>query len=480
LPTTPLHHLLMASLQRPMVATSGNRSEEPIVTDEREALVRLKGIADACLVHDRPIARPVDDSVVLAIEGIPDRNDRGETGKPKGDVMILRRARGYVPQAIRWSDSLIEGMPDPILAVGGHLKNTVALLREDRVVLSQHLGDLTTLEADRAFRQAVDDLQELLQVTPKAIACDLHPDYRSTTFARELAATLSVPLVPVQHHHAHVASCMAEHKLDGEVLGVAWDGAGYGEGGQVWGGEFLITNYKQFTRLASLKPFRLLGGEAAMKEPSRSAIALLWELMGQEILGDRLPYWQVSQDQREKFVSLLRSGIASPWTTSMGRLFDAVASLAGLSRETSFEGQAAMAVQFPAEQGIETCGGREEGYPMDLVPSESPGTKWMLDWQPMINAVLDDVCRGIHPELVAARFHVGLAEGVVRVAQAAGLPRVVLTGGCFQNRLLLSLARYRLEAAGFTVYCHRLVPPNDGGLSLGQAVIAGHSLNDVQ
>lgn len=480
LPTTPLHHLLMASLQRPMVATSGNRSEEPIVTDEREALVHLKGIADACLVHDRPIARPVDDSVVLAIDGIPDRNDRGETGKPKGDVMILRRARGYVPQAIRWSDGLIDGACGPILAVGGHLKNTVALLREDRVVLSQHLGDLTTLEADRVFRQAISDLQQLLKVAPKAIACDLHPDYRSTTFARELAAILSVPLVPVQHHHAHVASCMAEHKLDGEVLGVAWDGAGYGEGGQVWGGEFLITNYKQFTRLASLKPFRLLGGEAAMKEPSRSAIALLWELMGQEILGDRLPYWQVSQDQREKFVSLLRSGIASPWTTSMGRLFDAVASLTGLSQETTFEGQAAMAVQFPAEQGIETCGGREEGYPMDLVPSANPDTKWMLDWQPMINAVLDDVCRGIHPELVAARFHVGLAEGVVRVAQAAGLPRVVLTGGCFQNRLLLSLARYRLEAAGFTVYCHSLVPPNDGGLSLGQAVIAVHSLNDVQ
>ncbi|NGZ96017.1 MAG: carbamoyltransferase HypF [Nitrospira sp. WS110] len=480
LPTTPLHHLLMASLQRPMVATSGNCSEEPIVTDEREALVRLNGIAAAFLVHDRPIARPVDDSVVLAIDGIPDRNDRGETGKPKGDVMILRRARGYVPQAIRWSNGLIDGACGPILAAGGHLKNTVALLRKDRVVLSHHLGDLSTIEADRAFRQAISDLQQLLQVRPKAIACDLHPDYRSTTFARELAATLSVPLIPVQHHHAHVASGMAEHKLDGEVLGIAWDGAGYGGDGHVWGGECLIASYRQFIRFASLRPFRLLGGEAAVKEPRRSATALLWELMGEAMLEYQLPSWKVSHSQREKFASVLKSGIASPWTTSMGRLFDAVASLTGLSRETSFEGQAAMAVQFAAEQGMETTGGGKEGYPIDLVPSDNPCTRWILDWRPMMNALLDDLLRGSRAELVAARFHVGLAEGAVRVAQAAGLPRVALTGGCFQNRLLLSLVRHRLETAGFTVYSHSLVPPNDGGLSLGQAVVAAHRLNDAQ
>ncbi|MDR4465183.1 MAG: carbamoyltransferase HypF [Nitrospira sp.] len=477
LPTTPLHHLLMALLQRPMVATSGNRSEEPIVTDEREALVRLKGIADAFLVHDRPIARSVDDSVVLMVDGAPKGNDRGETGKFKGDVMILRRARGYVPQAIRWSDGPADGVQGPVLAVGGHLKNTVALLREDRVVLSQHLGDLSTVEADKAFRQAISDLQQLLQVTPKAIACDLHPDYRSTTFARELAAILSVPFIPVQHHHAHVASCMAEHKLDGEVLGIAWDGAGYGRSGQVWGGEFLITSYRQFTRLASLNPFRLLGGEAAMKEPGRSAAALLWELMGEGMPEHQCPSWKISHNQREKFASVLKSGIASPWTTSMGRLFDAVASLTGLCQETTFEGQAAMAVQFAAERGIETS---LEGYPIDLVLSESPGVKWILDWRPMMNALLDDLRRGRRAEVVATKFHVGLAEGVVRVAQAAGLPRVVLTGGCFQNRLLVSLVRRRLEAAGFSVYCHRLVPPNDGGLSLGQAVVAAHLLKDAQ
>lgn len=480
LPATPLHYLMMALLQRPMVATSGNRSEEPIVRDVQEALVRLNGIADVFLLHDRPIARPVDDSVVSVDDGAPDRNGRGMVGGPKPDVMILRRARGYVPQAIRWSDGLATEGQGPILAVGGHLKNTVALLRENRVVLSQHLGNLSTVEADRAFRQAVVDLQRLLQVTPRAIACDLHPDYRSTGFARELAATLSVPLIPVQHHHAHVASCMAEHSLDGDVLGIAWDGAGYGGDGQVWGGECLIASYRRFSRFASLRPFRLLGGEAAMKEPSRSAAAVLWELMGEKMLGYDLPSWKMTDAQRARLLTLLKSGFASPWTTSMGRLFDAVASLTGLCREASFEGQAAMAVQFAAEQGMETSGVSKEGYPIDVVPSDNPNTKWMLDWRLTMSTMLDDLRRSTRHELVAARFHVGLAEGAVRVAQASGLPRVVLTGGCFQNRLLLSLVRRRLEGAGFEVYSHSLVPPNDGGLSLGQAVIAADRLNDAQ
>ncbi len=475
LPTTPLHHLLMASLQHPVVATSGNRSEEPIVTDERDAVVRLKGIADAFLVHDRPIARPMDDSVVLVVESrTAENHDRGVVSKSRPEVMIVRRARGYVPQAIRWSDTLPDGMQSPILAVGGHLKNTVALLTGDRVMLSQHLGDLSTVEADRAFRQAIEDLQQLLHVTPLAIACDLHPDYRSSSFARELAVRLSVPLVPVQHHHAHVASCMAEHKLDGEVLGIAWDGAGYGGEGQVWGGEFLITSYRQFTRFASLTPFRLLGGEAAIREPSRSAAAVLWELMGENMLEDDLPSWGVTHGQRVQWGSLLRSGIASPWTTSMGRLFDTVASLTGLCRESSFEGQAAMAVQFAAERGMETSEGSKEGYPMDLVSYQNPDTKWLIDWRPMVSAMLDNLHRGHRLEQIAARFHAGLAAATVRVAQAAGLPRIVLTGGCFQNRLLLSLVRRRLDEAGFEVYSHSLVPPNDGGLSLGQAVIAAH------
>lgn len=474
-PTTPLHHLLMASLQRPMVATSGNRSEEPIVIDEHEALARLKGIADALLVHDRPIARPVDDSVVLVVKRMPERHERGEADQRKTDRLILRRARGYVPQAIRWSDNSSAGTAQgPILAVGGHLKNTVALLTGDRVVLSQHLGDLSTVEADQAFRQAIEDLQRLLQIEPQAIACDLHPDYRSTSFARQLAASLTVPLIPVQHHHAHVASCMAEHKLNGEVLGIAWDGAGYGTDGQVWGGEFLVASYLGSSRFAHLRPFRLPGGEAAMRDPSRSAAAVLWELMREEMLGYDFPSWKEPGDRRQQLAILLRSGIASPWTTSLGRLFDAVASLTGLCSQASFEGQAAMAVQFAAEREWEAGGGRAQSYPIDLVRSENSGTKWMVDWRPMISPILDDLGRGHRPELIAAQFHVSLADATVRVAHAAGLPRVVLTGGCFQNRLLLSFVRGRLEEAGFTVYSHSLVPPNDGGLSLGQAVVAAH------
>ncbi|HQR41912.1 MAG TPA: carbamoyltransferase HypF, partial [Gemmatales bacterium] len=310
-PMTPLHHLLMASLQHPVVATSGNRSEEPIAIDEHEALVRLKGIADALLVHDRPIARPVDDSVVLVVDRMSESNERDETQKRKVDQMILRRARGYVPQAICWrDDSSDKNGQGPILAVGGHLKNTIALLTGHRVVLSQHLGDLSTVEADQAFRQAIEDLQRLLQIEPQAIACDLHPDYRSTSFARQLATSLTVPLIPVQHHHAHVASCMAEHKLDGEVLGIAWDGAGHGGNGQVWGGEFLVASYLGFSRFASLKPFRLPGSEAAMRDPNRSAAAVLWELMGEEMLGHDLPSWKDMGDRRERLAILLRSGIA--------------------------------------------------------------------------------------------------------------------------------------------------------------------------
>ena len=217
-----------------------------------------------------------------------------------------------------------------------------------------------------------------------------------------------------------------------------------------------------------------------MKEPSRSAAAVLWELMGEKMLVHDVPSWNVPHNQREKFAGVLKSGIASPWTTSMGRLFDAVASLTGLCRETSFEGQAAMAVQFAAEQEAEAGGVTVEGYPMDLVPSHSSDTKWMIDWRPMVSAILDDLRRGCRLEQIAVPFHVGLAAATVRVAQAAGFPRVVLTGGCFQNRLLLSLVRQQLEEAGFTVYSHALVPPNDGGLSLGQAVIAAHRLNDVQ
>lgn len=462
LPTTPLHHLLMQELTQPMVATSGNRSDEPIVIDEQEAVRRLGGIADAFLVHDRPIARPVDDSVVrVCVDG------GGRAGLDA--TMILRRARGYAPRPIRLRNCQTKDN-EVILALGGHLKNTIALLQQDRVWMSQHLGDLSTLEADHAFRQTVEDLQRLLHVTPSLVACDLHPDYRSSILARELAARWSIPLVAVQHHHAHVVSCMAEHGLEGPVLGIAWDGAGYGTDGVMWGGEFLIARPDRFERFAHLRPFRLPGGEAAVKEPARSAASLLWDLMGEQMLAQGLPSWQVTTMERERLAALLTSKAVSPWTTSTGRLFDAIASLTGLCQKTSFEGQAAMAVELAAEQG--QVRGGAGAYCFEIAKADRGGNCLIVDWRPMVTDLVQDLQQGASPEGIAARFHQGLAQVLVRIAQAAGLPHVVLTGGCFQNGLLRSLAREGLEKAGFIVYCHRLAPPNDGGLSVGQAVAA--------
>lgn len=466
LPSTPLHHVLAGELRRPVVATSGNRSEEPIVTDEREALVRLAGIADAWLVHDRPIARPVDDSVVRVAAG---------------EVQILRRARGFVPLPIRLSDGVLQGSPlAPILALGGQLKNTVALACDDRVVLSQHLGDLSTIEADAAFRRAVDDLQRLLGVRAQVLACDLHPDYRSSLYARELAQSLSLPLVPVQHHHAHVAACMAEHGLDGCVLGVAWDGSGYGPDGTIWGGEFLVAGYDDFRRMAHLLPFRLPGGEQAVREPRRAALSLLWETFGDAASRLDLPPLRSLGASLDALAGMLVRGVSAPVTTSLGRLFDAVASLTDCCQVASFEGQAAMALQYAAEQGASTESSLgetdEEAYPIPLRRHETSGVepaRWVADWRPLVRAVVEDVTRRTGPACIGYRFHVALADLIGRLAEAAAVPRVVLTGGCFQNGLLERLARRRLERAGFIVYTHRLVPPNDGGLALGQAVVAG-------
>ncbi|TKS62859.1 MAG: carbamoyltransferase HypF [Nitrospira sp.] len=463
-PYSPLHDLLMTELQGPAVATSGNRSDEPIVIDEQEALVRLAGIADAFLVHDRVIARPVDDSVLRVVEG---------------ERLILRRARGYVPRSIRTQAPPTNGSAMvPILAFGGHLKNTIALTSGDQVLLSQHLGDLSTLEAFEAFRHAVDDLQRLLDVQPQLVACDLHPDYRSTIFAQEFAERHAVPLVRVQHHHAHVAACMAEHGLDGEVLGVAWDGSGYGPDGRLWGGEFLVAGYPGFRRLAHLRPFRLPGGEMAMRKPWRCAFSVLWETYGESLAVEELAVRQGERGERDALAVLLAKNIASPETTSMGRLFDAVSALAGFRDEASFEGQAAMALEFAAERYEKTAPGDETGYLFAVAQCKDNPAVWVADWRPLIESLIKDMREGTSRGRIAYRFHLALADLIGQIAERAGLPRVVLTGGCFQNVLLLRLARRRLTKAGFTIYSHRLVPPNDGGLSLGQAVVAAAHISN--
>lgn len=419
LPYSPLHHLLMQAYRFPIIATSGNRSDEPIAIANDEARERLKSIADHFLMHNRPIVRACDDSVV--------RLTRGRTG-------ILRRARGYAPLGIR-----VAGELPAVLAVGGHLKNAVAIAVGRDVFLSQHIGDLETLEARGAFERAIDDLCRLYSFKPEAVACDLHPDYASTRWAEKSG----LPIIRVQHHQAHVAACAAENGVEGDYLGISWDGTGYGLDGAIWGGEVFRVSGNTYDRIAHLRPFQLPGGDAAVREGWRSAASLLFEVFGAE-----------SADSRVRPMLERRINVIS--TTSVGRLFDAIASITGLAQQNRFEGQAAMLL----ENEIGTCH-TEEAYPL------SDG-----DWEPLIRAVVEDKNAGIAIPLIAARFHNALVDWIVSVAARAGMNQVVLSGGVFQNRYLTEKTAAKLEARGFSVFTHRQVPPNDGGIALGQALMA--------
>jgi hydrogenase maturation protein HypF len=447
LPCTPLHHLLLAECARPLVATSGNLSEEPICTDEHDAVARLGPLADLLLVHDRPIARHIDDSVAWIADGRP---------------RLLRRARGYAPLPIR-----VRRAAPTILAVGAHLKNTVALGTGREVFVSQHIGDLETPRAMDAFRRVIRDFLDLYEARPVAIAHDLHPDYLSTAWARDHGREIAPRLVPVQHHHAHLAACLAENRVEGPALGVIWDGTGYGEDGTVWGGEFLHGDARGFRRVAHLRPFRLPGGDRAIRQPCRTAFALLVDLVGRKA-SDRLelpPVRRFEYFEREIMVHMVTRGTNAPVTTSAGRLFDGVAALLGLFPETTFEGQAAMALEYLA------CPDVDGAYPL-------PVEEGVLDWRPTVRAVIEDRVRGTDAGVVAARFHNALTEAIVAVAERVGEPRVALSGGCFQNRYLTERTARRLREKGFEVLLHRLVPPNDGGISLGQAAVAAATLRE--
>jgi hydrogenase maturation protein HypF len=454
LPYTPLHLLLLAEVGGPVVATSGNLSDEPICTAEREALARLSGIADLWLVHDRPILRHVDDSIVRVLAG---------------RELVLRRARGYAPLPVP-----LDPAGPTVLAVGGHLKNTVALTAGGNAFISQHIGDLETGPSTEAFRGALVSLERLFDARPELVAADRHPDYRSTQYA----ASLGLPVVSVQHHHAHVAACAAENGLEGRVLGVAWDGTGYGTDGTIWGGEFLMADGAGFTRLACLRPFRLPGGDRAVREPRRSALGALHAIAGRDaaaLLGPAAGTF--TREERTVLLRALDRGVNAPITTSAGRLFDAAAALAGLADRSSFEGQAAMALEWaadPAAAGVYPFGldDRARNY-------EPPGgweaPAWVVDWGPALRALTADLARGTPVSVVAMRFHRTLAEAIVAVASRGAERRVVLSGGCFQNRLLAELAIAQLRAGGFTPYWHQRVPPNDGGIALGQLAVARQS-----
>ena len=420
LPYSPLHHLLMREFPFPVIATSGNRSDEPIAIANDEAATRLKAIADHFLMHNRPIVRACDDSVV--------RLTRGRAG-------ILRRARGYAPLGVR-----VSGPVKPVLAVGGHLKNTVAIGIGNDVFVSQHIGDLETLEARHAFERAIDDLCRLYSFKPEAVVCDLHPDYASTHWAENSG----LPIIRVQHHQVHVAACAAENHVVGPYLGVSWDGTGYGLDGAIWGGEFFQVEDGEYERVAHLRPFNLPGGDAAVREGWRSAASLLFDVVGSSAADSRV------RPMLEKKVNVVP-------TTSVGRLFDAIASITGLAQQSRFEGQAAMLLEN--EIGALRT---EEAYPF------SSG-----NWASLIQTILQDRREGVAVPRIAAKFHNALVSWIVEVATNVGLTHIVLSGGVFQNRYLTERAAAVLESKAFVVHTHRQVPPNDGGIALGQVVMAG-------
>jgi hydrogenase maturation protein HypF len=450
LPYTPLHHLLLAELQFPVVATSGNLSDEPICTDEDEALRRLAWIADVFLVHDRPIVRHVDDSIVRVV---------------LGRELVLRRARGFAPLPVQ-----TEQGGKKILAVGAHQKNTIAASVEKQVFVSQHIGDLETVESHRAFEEVIESFGELYELKPEVVACDLHPDYVSTEYARRR----SERVVGVQHHYAHALSCMAENGVEAPALAVSWDGSGYGPDGTIWGGEFLKIDQSGFERAAHFRTFMLPGSEKAVREPRRVGLAVLYAIFGQDAFATDLnPIKAFAPTELRSMMGILSRGINAPRTSSAGRLFDAVASIIGLRQKVRFEGQAAMELEFLATEPL------MDELRLIGTPAARPYAiklrDGVVDWEPVLE-ILRDSSAGVSAANIARRFHETLAAAMVLVAQSVGIENVVLTGGCFQNKLLTELAVERLRAAGYRPYWHQRVPPNDGGIALGQVVGARREL----
>ncbi|MBN1934700.1 MAG: carbamoyltransferase HypF [Anaerolineae bacterium] len=469
LPYTPLHHLLLHDFDGPLVMTSGNLSEEPIAADNDEAVERLGVLADAFLSHDRDIYARYDDSVWFLCQA--------EIGL---DPQPVRRARGYAPFPIK-----LPFKGQQILAVGAEIKNTFCLVRDEYTFVSQHIGDMENLETLEHFQRTVDLYQHLFRIDPQVIACDLHPDYLSTRYARERVAnyesqlaTCSVQLVTVQHHHAHLAACLADNDWrpeQGMVIGVIMDGTGYGADGHIWGGEWLVGDYGGYRRAAHLQYLPLPGGDASTRQPWRIAFSYLHTLLGD------VPSWAVPDEAQ---TALLRQQIDRrlncPLTSSMGRLFDAVSALLGVCTETSYEAQAAIELEQIANCKSQSAKCKS-AYPFGV---EKVGESWQVRLGDLFVALVGEMQTGVPVGEIAAQFHRTVAEMIVgvcrQIAQEAGLGTVALSGGCFQNRLLLELTVPALREAGFTVLLHRQVPCNDGGLSLGQAVIAQHAVQNTQ
>jgi len=459
LPSNPLHHVLMRQLNLPVVATSGNVSNESICTQDEEAFSRLQGIADFFLIHNRPIVRAVDDSIVREILGSP---------------QVLRRSRGYAPSTITCKHS-----DRDYISVGAYLKNTIAVAKQNHVILSQHIGDLGNLQTTQAFENAIQSLTKLYDIQPHAVVCDFHPDYASTHWAEKNHENI----IPVQHHVAHLFSCMAEHDLEGHLLGIAWDGSGYGLDGTLWGGEFFHVKENSIHRVACWKPFPLPGAGAAVKEPRRSALGLLYSVLDESVF-DRSELMRFfNSEEAIVLKTMLDKKINGPMTSSCGRLFDAVASMTGIRQVNTFEAQAAIELEF-FRQGSYS----ESHYPVDLIKNSTPlpifknnktisacydlNLKYHLDQTSLVRELLQDIVDKCSLNIILTKFHNALAESIVTVAKQIGEERVLLSGGCFQNKYLTERTVQRLRREGFHPYWHQRIPPNDGGLALGQLFAA--------
>ena len=451
LPCTPMHELLLRILTElnngdiPLVMTSGNISEEPIAIEDEDAMRMLNGVADVFVPHNRRIHTRVDDSVMRVFES---------------HAMLLRRARGYAPQPIR-----IGRGDSEVLGCGAQLKSTLCLTKAGYALPSQHLGDLENYETLRFFEETLDRMKRLFHVEPRIVAYDLHPGYMSTQFALKLEADRRIG---VQHHHAHIAACMAEHALDGRVIGVAWDGTGFGTDGTIWGGEFLVADLAAFERAAHLRPVLLAGGDAAVREPWRIARAHLYDAYDAEIPGGVNCHASIPEASVQILEAMLQKRIQAVETWSCGRLFDAVASLVGLHHTVSFEGQAAMALEAIAADGV------HEPYVVAIdQPTSGP---IRIDTREMIWQIVEDVGHGVSASTISPRFHQTLVQTIIEVCRRirwqTGVDRVCLSGGCFQNVRLLKGSVDGLKSDGFKVYFPQRIPANDGGISLGQAVIA--------
>ncbi len=444
LPYTPLHYLILSHGFTALVMTSGNLSEEPIAIDNDDAFQRLSGIADYFLIHNRDIYLRSDDSIVR------------ETA---GTTRFFRRSRGYVPVPV-----FLKKTVPPILACGAELKNTVCLTKKNQAFLSQHIGDLENLSAYEFFISTIDHMKQLLDISPEIVAYDLHPDYLSTRYAEELK---DIKKIQVQHHHAHIVSCMAENLIDGPLIGLSFDGTGYGADGNIWGGEILVADHKTFRRAAHLSYTPMPGGAAAVKEPWRMAVSYLYDAFGDAFMDLDLPILKGIDEKRIKImVEMIQKKVNAPDTSSLGRLFDGIAAIIGIRNRVSFEGQAAMELEMLAEKTIAAT------YDFDWVS----GDVHRVLFQPIIHGVANDVQKGVEPSEISGKFHSTLvrmfSELCGIIGKETGLNRVVLSGGAFQNSFLLTGLIQTLTRNNFQIFTHTLVPPNDGGIALGQAMVA--------